>query len=129
MPTGPVNTSLEDPIINYCIEFWRAMMTGDEFHLEYYWRVIWRRREQQKLLGVAPECWDELYHILTQRFPGFAVDLGVFVGQIKHMEKELLRNTKYYRECLAQCASNQARGKIRLLPQASNNPYIIFQYW
>ena len=125
MPTGHINTSLEDPMIDYCRKFWLAMMTGDELKLEYYWRVIWRRREQQKLFGVAPECWQELYHTMTQQFPRFAVDLGMFVSQINHMEKEQLHNTKYYRECLARRASNQPRGKIRLLPQALNNPYII----
>ena len=125
MPTGPINTSLEDPIINYCKEFWKAMMTGDELKLEYYWRVIWRLRDQQELFGVAHKCWEELYHTMTQLFPKFEVDIAAFVIQIQYMEKGALHNTKYYRECLAQHASNNKRGKIRLLPQASNNPYKI----
>ena len=40
MSARPVNTCLEDPIINYCREFWLAMMTGDEFKISNEYPVI-----------------------------------------------------------------------------------------
>ena len=125
MSARPVNTSLEDPIINYCKQFWQAVLDGDLNQLQYYWKVIWRRREQLELSGVAPRYWDQLYHAMTQQFPAHTFDIAMLVSQITHNEKVDLQITNYYKECESRHKQSQQRGKIRLLPQASNNPYII----